>query len=207
MTPNRRLVLTGLAATFATPVLAQSTAEDLAAKGYGVGDMSIGEADAPVTIIEYASLTCPHCAAFHKTTWPTLKTDYIDTGKARLVFREVYFDAYGLWGGMLARCGGADPYFGFIDLLLSRQEEWSRAGDQNAIVAEMKKIGRIGGLQNEKMNACLQDQDLARVLVDDYKKNIAEDGIDSTPSFIINGEKMSGSQPIEKFREMIEKHL
>jgi protein-disulfide isomerase len=154
-------------------------------------EMEQGNPDAPVTVIEYASYTCPHCATFHKTAYKQLKTDYIDTGKIRFVYREVYFDRFGLWASMIARCGGADKFFGMTELIYDGQSNWARAGGPAEIVTELRKIGRLAGLSDETLDSCLQDGTKAQTLVTWYQQNAEEHGIDSTPSFIINGEKHS----------------
>ncbi|TMM52410.1 DsbA family protein [Sulfitobacter sabulilitoris] len=156
-----------------------------------IPDMTLGNADAPVTVIEYASFTCPHCATFHAGPYKQLKTDYIDTGKINFVYREVYFDRYGLWASMIARCAGPDRFFGVADLIYSGQSEWSRAGEPAAIVEELRKIGRLAGLDGDTLESCLQDADKARTLVAWYQENAEADGIESTPSFVINGTKYS----------------
>lgn len=153
-----------------------------------IAEMSLGNPDAPVTVIEYASYTCPHCANFHEGVYKQLKSDYIDTGKINFVYREVYFDRYGLWASMIARCGGEDRFFGITDLIYEKQAEWSRAGSAPQIADELRKIGRLAGLDNDTLEACLQDQDTARTLVAWYQENAEEHGIRSTPSFVINGE-------------------
>ena len=134
-------------------------------------DMSIGNPDAPVTVIEYASYTCPHCARFHEGTFKELKSNYIDTGKINFVYREVYFDRYGLWASMIARCAGTpEAFFGMSDLFYEKQSEWARAGDPSAIVGELRKIGLLAGLDNETMEACLQDGEKAQTLVAWYQE-------------------------------------
>lgn len=156
-----------------------------------IEDMEQGNPDAPVTVIEYASFTCPHCATFHKTAYKQLKSDYIDTGKIRFVYREVYFDRYGLWASMIARCGGPEKFFGMTELIYDAQATWARAGGPAEIVGELTKIGRLAGLTGETLDACLKDGTKAQTLVTWYQQNAEEDGIDSTPSFVINGEKYS----------------
>ena len=154
-----------------------------------VVDMAIGNPDAPVTVVEYASYTCPHCGQFHTGPFKQLKADYIDTGKINFVYREVYFDRFGLWASAVARCAGPDKFFGITDLLYSSQSEWTRAGggDPSAIVDELRKIGRLAGLDNDSIEACLQDGDNLRTLVAWYQENAERDGIQSTPSFVIDG--------------------
>lgn len=155
-------------------------------------DMTLGNPDAPVTVIEYASYTCPHCASFHAGTFKQIKADYIDTGKINFVYREVYFDRFGLWASAIARCAGTpETFFGISDLLYTGQATWSRAGggDPAAIADELRKIGRLAGLEGDAIEACLTDADKLRTLVAWYQENAAADGIDSTPSFVIDGKK------------------
>lgn len=168
---------------------AQSTDGDIDTSG--IPDMIAGNPDATVEIIEYASYTCPHCASFHAGPYKQLKEEYIDTGKIRFVYREVYFDRFGLWASLVARCGGPEKFFGITDLLYASQSEWTRAGDPAAIVEELRKIGRLAGLDTETLEACLQNADRAQELVAWYQKNAEADNVTSTPSFIINGEKHS----------------
>lgn len=156
-----------------------------------IPDMVQGSADARVEIIEYASFTCPHCASFHAGPYKDIKKDYIDTGKVKFVYREVYFDRFGLWASMIARCAGPDRFFGMTDLIYKEQSLWSRAGDPAAIVAELRKIGLKGGLDNDTLDACLEDADNAQALVAWYQENAERDNIRSTPSFLINGEPYS----------------
>jgi protein-disulfide isomerase len=206
VTLDRRLFVAGatVSGALALAGLPAAAQEDLAAKGYALGDMAVGDPEAPVTIIEYSSLTCPHCANFHVNTWPQIKTDYVDTGKARLIFREVYFDQYGLWASMIARCGGEGPFFGYIDLFLQRQQDWTRAEN---IVGEMQRIGRLGGLPADRMQACLTDEALMNRLVGDFQSHATEHDVQSTPTFIINGEKATGAMDAATFSALLDKHL
>ena len=155
----------------------------------GIVEMVAGNPDAAVEIIEYASYTCPHCASFHAGPYKQLKADYIDTGKIRFVYREVYFDRFGLWASLIARCGGEEKFFGITDMLYAGQFEWTRAGEPTAIVEELRKVGRLAGLNNDEIEACLQDGERAQALVAWYQQNAEADDIDSTPSFLINGKK------------------
>jgi len=168
-----------------------------------VVEMQLGNPDAPVTVIEYASYTCPHCATFHEGAYKQLKADYIDTGKINFIYREVYFDRFGLWASAIARCAGTpETFFGITNMLYASQSEWARAGggDPAMIADELRKIGRLAGLNGDTLEACLTDGDNLRTLVAWYQENAAEDGISSTPSFVINGttynnmsyEEMSG---------------
>jgi protein-disulfide isomerase len=153
-----------------------------------IAEMQMGNPDAPVTVIEYASYTCPHCATFHTGTFKQLKADYIDTGKINFIYREVYFDRFGLWASMIARCDGPDRFFGITDLIYDKQQEWARAGGPPEIADELRKIGRLAGIENETLEACLRDNDKAQTLVAWYQQNAEEHDIQSTPSFVINGE-------------------
>ena len=137
---------------------------------------------------------------------PSLKTDYIDTNKIKFVYREVYFDRLGLWGGMLARCGGSEKYFGIVDMLYKRQSDWTQGADGAEIAENLYKIGRIAGLKNEDMQACLQDQDMAKALVAAFQKNAEADGINSTPSLIING-VTHGNQSYNALKKLLDAQL
>ena len=155
----------------------------------GVMEMVQGAEDAPVTLIEYASFTCPHCANFHATVYPELKADYIETGKVRFIHREVYFDRYGLWAGIVARCGEGAAYFSIIDMIYAEQRNWTRAGDAAAIVDALRTIGKTAGLTDGQLDACLSDADHAEALYATFVKNAEEDGVNSTPTLFVNGTK------------------
>lgn len=152
-----------------------------------VPEMILGSEDAPVTLIEYASFTCPHCAAFHANVFPQLKENYIDTGKVKFINREVYFDRLGLWAALLARCDEGSKYFGIADMIYERQREWTQGEGGAEISENLKKIGRIAGFNNEQMDACLQNRDQALALVARFEETTKEDGVRSTPSLVING--------------------
>jgi protein-disulfide isomerase len=154
-----------------------------------VDDMALGSPDAPVTIIEYASFTCPHCANFHKDVFKQLKADYIDTGKVRFIYREVYFDRYGLWAALMARCGGEMKYFGVTDILFETQAEWAGSDDPAVVVENLKRIGRSAGMDDAALDACMKDQATAEALVARYQANMEADGVEGTPTLFINGEK------------------
>ncbi len=169
-------------------------------------EMVQGAEDAPVTLIEYASYTCPHCANFHNSTYKKLKADYIDTGKVKFIYREVYFDRYGLWASMIARCAGPEKFFGISDLVYKGQSEWTKAGGPAEIVGELRKIGSIAGISKDELEACLQDGTKAQTLVAWYQENAEEHGIQSTPSFILNGELVS-NQSYEDFKKLLDAEL
>lgn len=186
---------------------AEGRAEDQAeVDTSSIVEMVEGAEDAPVTIIEYASYTCPHCAAFSQGPYKQLKADYIDTGKVKLIYREVYFDRYGLWASMIARCSGPEKFFGITDLIFKGQSDWARAGGPTEIVDALRKIGRLAGIENDTLEACLQDTSKAQTLVAWYQNNAKQDDVTATPSFIINGKKVT-NQPYADFSALIDAEL
>ncbi|PQO24179.1 thiol-disulfide oxidoreductase [Rhodobacteraceae bacterium WD3A24] len=171
-----------------------------------IDDIALGDADAPVTIIEYASFTCPHCARFHETVFPDLKADYIDTGQVRFVTREVYFDAYGLWAGLLARCGSDEErYYAIVDMIYERQSDWT-SGEPAEVGDNLRRIGRLAGMDNAQIDACLQDEATAEAMVARYQQNMAEYDVSGTPSFVINGE-LHSNMGYADMAEIIDGHL
>ena len=205
---SRRLALGALAALTVTPLWAEGEAPAATTPAAPVVEvMSLGNPDATVTVIEYASFTCPHCANFHKDVFPQLKTDYIDTGKINFVYREVYFDRFGLWAGMLARCGGKDKYFPVAKMIYETQQVWIGDGQPATIAENLKKIGRTVGMTDEQVDACLNDQPMAEALVADFQTNMDTDQIEGTPTFLINGEKHTGEMPYEEFKTLLDAAL
>ena len=170
-------------------VRAQEATAPVTGAAVTVPDMIMGNQDAKVTLMEYASFTCPHCARFHTEVFKPLKADYIDTGKIKFVYREVYFDRYGLWAAMVARCGGEMRYFGISDILLSTQSEWAGTDDPAVVVENLKKIGRTAGMDDAAIGACLENTDMAQAMVTAYQTNSAADQVEGTPTLIINGVK------------------
>jgi protein-disulfide isomerase len=154
-----------------------------------VAEMALGAEDAPVTFIEYASFTCPHCARFHENQFKDLKSEYIDTGKVRFIYRDVYFDKFGLWAAMVARCGGQDRFFGISDMIYAEQRDWIGDGTDAGVADRLRRIGKVAGLTEGELEACLSDRDKAQALVAVYQENSEADGVNSTPTLIINGKK------------------
>ena len=191
---------------FALPFAANAQSSDADAGAAEIIDMVQGAEDAPITVIEYASFTCPHCARFHSDVYKLLRKNYIDTGKVKFIFREVYFDKYGMWASMIARCSGPDRFFGMTDLILNSQSTWARAGDDLAIVEALRKIGRLSGMQNVALDSCLQDGEKLRALVGWYKENAQRDGIQSTPSFLIDGQPYK-NMDYEEFAKILDEKL
>ena len=190
MKMNRRALIALAAAMAASPVLGQETTTEAEAPAVPeVKDFTLGNPDAPVKIVEYASFTCPHCAHFAETVFKPLKADYIDTGKVHFTLREVYFDRYGLWAAMMARCGGDLKYFPITDILFGTQSEWAATDDPTVAVANIRTIGLSAGMTAEQLDACMQDAATAEALVKRFEENMKADGVDGTPTLFINGEK------------------
>ncbi|MCA0041943.1 DsbA family protein [Celeribacter litoreus] len=157
-----------------------------------VADIVLGDPDAPIELIEYASYTCPHCANFHGAVFEPLKADYIDTGKVKFVYREVYFDKFGLWAAMVARCGGDMRYFGIQKILYEEQRDWIGTGkDTMAIVENLRTIGKRAGLTDENLDECLNDGAMAEAMYQKFTEEMEEYGVDATPTLIIDGVKHS----------------
>ncbi|MER8405984.1 DsbA family protein [Mesorhizobium sp. M1307] len=163
-------------------------------------DMQLGKDDAKVTIVEYASMTCPHCAHFAETTFPELKTKYIDTGKARYILREFPFDPSAEAGFMLARCS-KDNYFPMVDVLFRQQANW--VGVNNTKDA-LLQIAKLAGFTQESFEACLTDQKLLDDVRSVQKRGADEFKVDSTPSFFINGKTYKGAMSIAEMSAIID---
>ena len=189
---------------FALPYAA--SAEEASEEIKTIAEMVQGDEDAPIEMIEYASFTCPHCATFHADVYPKLKVNYIDKGLVKFIYREVYFDKYGMWASMIARCAGPDKFFGMTDQIYRKQSVWARAESDVAIVTELRKIGLLAGLDETQLGQCLQDGVKLRALVEWYSENAKRDEIKSTPTLIINGEKHS-NQSYEQLTEILDEIL
>lgn len=179
---------------FAESASALSTADMLAAG-------TLGSDKAPVTIIEYASLTCPHCADFANNTFDALKAKYIDTGKVHYVYRDFPFDQAGLRAAMMTRCAGPDRFFGFLALLFKSQESWAGAQDP---LAELAKIARLGGMTKEQFDACMNDKALMDGILNGRLEAEQKLQVKATPTFIINGVKYEGNKNIEELDKILE---
>jgi protein-disulfide isomerase len=202
--PAAGLLLSGGAAHAATPAAAPqpegSVDVDKLMQPGSLPDMQLGKDDAPVTIVEYASMTCPHCAHFDITTLPELKKKYIDTGKARLILREFPFDPRAEAGFMLARCS-KDKYFAMVDVLFHQQENWARANDAKTALLQ---ISKLAGFTQESFEACLTDQKLLDQIRAVKNRGEKDFGVDATPTFFINGKKYPGALSIEEMSAIID---
>ena len=184
-----------------------SFAEDSSKVGSKYLEMSKGKNNAPIIFVEYASLTCPACAAFHKNVYPKLNKEYVDTGKIKYIHREIYFDRAGLWAALTARCTNTvSHYFGMIDLLYAEQPKWSRSELSDEIVNSLLKISAKSGIEKAKAISCLEDQEKALDLVNEFRIYVDKDAIESTPTFIINGKKYT-NRSYDELKKIIDKEL
>jgi protein-disulfide isomerase len=187
-----------------TDAMAQSAAD--VAKPGSLPDMALGPANAAVTITEYASMTCPHCAAFTEKVFPKIKSEYIDSGKIRFVFREFPLDIKAAAGSMLARCVAKDDagkYFAVVDMLFRQQDSWVLKNTTETLI----RIGKQAGLSQQQVEDCLKDQALLDKIAADQKYANEVLKVNSTPTFFLNGEMMKGEQSFEEFDKRIKSLL
>jgi protein-disulfide isomerase len=177
--------------------------EDLAHAGPG-GDIMIGSDKAPVTIIEYASMTCPHCAHFEETTLPELKKRYIDTGKVRYVMREFPLDALAAAGFMLARCAGPDKYESVVETLFAKQADWAMVQKP---IPPLMAIAKQFGFTEESFNTCLANQKVLDDIQAVRDHAVNKLGVNSTPTFFINGKRFVGDLSIDVMAKEIDPYL
>lgn len=169
-------------------------------------DFTIGSNDAPITIIEYASLSCSHCADFHINTLPDLIKEYVDTGKVKFVFRDFPFNYPALLGSMVLRCVPNDIRYVYSNALYQLQSKWV-VRENAKTTQELYKIMQSGGMSKEEFNQCIKNVDLENKILKQLMDAQKEFNIKSTPSFIINGKLIEGNKPLKKFRQIIDKLL
>jgi protein-disulfide isomerase len=160
-------------------------------------DIFLGKTDAPNTIVEYASMTCPHCAQFHNTVLPLVKAKYIDTGQARLVLREFPLDGLALAAIMLARCAGPDRYYPMVGGLFETQHVWAVPGTDGR--EKLLLIAKQAGFSKESFDKCIDDQTLRDNIVAETKRAHDKFGVDSTPTFFVNGKRLTGEHELKDF--------
>lgn len=160
----------------------------------------LGKADAPVTIIEYASLTCGHCATFHTETLPKVKENWIETGKAKLIYRDFPLDGLAFGAAMVARCAPDGRYFPLLSALFETQGSWTRGSDP---ASELKKLAKLSGISESEFNACLADKELVDKIREVQAEGQAKYGINSTPTFIIDGVKVEGAVDYGRFEALL----
>lgn len=205
---SRRRVLLGWGAFLApmmlfslTPAFPQELAVKLLEAASPLGDRAMGSIDAPVVMIEYASATCPHCAEFHEKLLPQIKTEYIDTGKVRFIFREFPLDQLALAAFMLARCVPEDKYFATIDLMFRRQRTWAQAKNP---ADELFRITQMAGMDQAGFEACVKRQDLASAIVETSKKAAKDFAIKGTPAIFINGQFVDAPEDMPAVKAAID---
>jgi protein-disulfide isomerase len=169
-----------------------------------LGDMTKGNPDAPVTVIEYASLTCNHCASFAINTLPHLIENYVETGQVYYILRDFPYDPIATAGFMLSHCAGEARYFGFVDTLFERQAQWAFT---QTPLEDLKSIARQGGFSEERFDQCMQDQNIFNHVREVATRGRDTFGVRSTPTFFINGEKVEGALPWAEFEPLIKKAL
>ncbi|HEX2147258.1 MAG TPA: DsbA family protein [Pseudorhizobium sp.] len=227
ITLTRRALLGGVAATALVLALPLSVSDAFAQelpeaqgdvdmaevlKPGPLPEMAIGEENAPVTIVEYMSMTCPHCATFHNNTFGEIKTKYIDTGKVRFIIREFPFDPRAAAAFMLARCNPSKPeeaatpaqYFPMVSMLMKQQQTWAAAEDGRAALLQMSKLA---GFSQETFQACLTNQQLLDDVNATMKRGADEFGVNSTPTFLINGKRYAGAMSVESMSALIDSLL
>lgn len=166
-------------------------------------DVVVGEADAPVTIVEYASLTCPHCAQFHNEVYPKLKEKYIETGEVKFIFREFPLDILAARASMLARCAGPEKRMALTDALFETQDSWALPDEAEAM-DKLLGIARQAGFSKESFEECMEDEELYQNIVKMRARAASEFGVNSTPSFFIDGKKLGRRHQLEDFEAILE---
>lgn len=193
------LIVLSLGTLVPRPALAAAgdAAKELAVQP---SDRILGKADAPITIIEYASLTCPHCAHFDVTVLPKLKEKWIDTGKAKLILRDYPLDEPALRAAMVARCAPADRFYPLIDTFFAQQEQWVTSRDYRA---GLEKLVKLGGMSEKEFKACISDKKLEDQVAQSRLTASQQLGVDATPTFFINGKKFDGAPTVEAFDQAL----
>ena len=165
--------------------------------------MVMGLAGAKVTLIEYASLTCPHCANFHASTLPQLKARYIDTGLVKLIYRDFPLDRVALSAAMLARCAGPERYFAFLDAFYAQQSNWTRGATLDQVMANLKSLTRLGGMAEPQIDACLANREVETAVLTQQLQGEREFQVRSTPTLIINGRPHIGAATFEALDQIL----
>lgn len=165
-------------------------------------DIALGESDAPNTVVEYASMTCTHCARFHNTVFPELKEQYVDTGKVRYILREFPLDGLAVAAFMLARCAGPDRYHPMVDGLFETQSTWAVPGEDGK--DKLLLIAKQAGFSQESADKCLADKELFDKIVEVRQRAHEKFGVDSTPTFFVNGKRLTGSPELKNFEARFE---
>ena len=166
-------------------------------------DLIVGNKGAPVTIIEYSSLTCPHCSDFHKKVLPAIKREFVDTNKVRLVYRDFPLDQWALRASIIARCAGPKRRYRFIQTFFLQQEQWTSGDPAAGLVA----LAKLGGLTTASLEKCLSDKQMIDTVINERLAATKQFSIRSTPTIIVNGDLYSGGLDVEQLRSVIEEKL
>jgi protein-disulfide isomerase len=193
---RRQLILGASALALASPAFAQDLSK--LNDPSPIGEMVMGADTAKVTIIEYASASCPHCAAFHTDVFPMLKKDYIDTGKVRFILREFPHNQAGLAGFMIARCLPKDKYFPVLGMIFERQKDWFPNPAEGLF-----KIAELAGMSKASFDECLKNETVAKGILQ-VRDQAQTFGVESIPTFFVNGQRMDGEQSIDEFKKVID---
>ncbi len=197
--------MTGFAGTVAASPLLQLASLPAAASNWEkAGDLAIGAPEAPISVIEYFSLTCPHCRDFHTETFPRMRTEYVDTGKVRFIARDFPLNRPALDAAILAHCAGPERYFAFVETLFNTFDNWTRAANY---LNALGQIGQLGGISEGQFQACLDDQTLETKIFSSILEAQETYDIKSTPSFIINGKKHEGDMRFDAFAKTLDSYL
>jgi protein-disulfide isomerase len=201
---RRRTLLLSAAAVALVPISQAQADAALAARLLQPGPLAeqvFGSPDAKVTVVEYASLTCHHCIRFHVDTWPAFKANYVDTGRVRFIIREFPLDNLALAGFMLARCAGEGKWYPMVDMLYRSKETWGHAPNP---ADALLQVVRQAGMSKESFDACLSDNALFANVRSVYERGAKEFGVNSTPTFFVNGQRHVGALTLEQFDKILE---
>lgn len=195
----------------AGPVLAQTTVAEPPKSSGNVADLKLtaneytmGPVDAKIVIVEYASLTCPHCAQFHTQVLPGLKKEFVETGKVRYIYRDFPLDRLALGAAMIARCAGRENFFGFIDTFYAAQGQW--AGAPNPLSA-LGNLARLGGMSQKKFDACLKNVEVQNEILRQRLEAANEFKVQSTPTVFVDGERYGGGMSLDQVRTLLNRKL
>lgn len=205
------IALAALMLIGSAPALAQNQAAEPPAPSGTVADLkltdkeyALGPADAKVVLVEYASLTCPHCARFHTAVLPGIKKEFVDTGKVRYVYRDFPLDRVALAAAMVARCAGRDNFFGYIDTFYAAQGQWSRASNP---ISALANLAKLGGMSQTKFEACLKDVETQNVILQQRLEASNEFKVQATPTVFVNGERYGGGMTLDQMRTLLTRKL
>ena len=172
--------------------------------GVGKGDYTLGNPNAGVVLVEYASLTCPHCAAFHEKMMPVIKKEYIDTGKIHYVYRDFPLDRLALAGAVIARCAGRDRFFGFIEALYGSQDQWARASDP---MKALRTLALVGGMSAGEFETCIREQKEVEPILEARLTAARKFGVSSTPTLFVNGNRYNAGESVDTMRALLDSFL